>query len=60
MDFLWGFFCLVFAMPLCVSVYMCLVITCWEKADLCYWLSCVVSKCEFYTFSLVSLFRSGT
>ena len=28
------FFCLVFAMPLCVSVYMCLVVTCWEMADL--------------------------
>ena len=28
------FLCLVFAMPLCVSVYMCLVITCWERADL--------------------------
>ena len=28
------FFCLVFAMPLCVSVNMCLVVTCWERADL--------------------------
>ena len=28
------FFCLVFAMPLYVSVYMCLVVTCWERADL--------------------------
>ena len=28
------FFCLAFAMPLCMSVYMCLVVTCWEKADL--------------------------
>ena len=28
------FFCLAFAMPLCVSVYMCLVVTCWERADL--------------------------
>ena len=27
-------FCLVFAMPLCVSVYMCLVVTCGERADL--------------------------
>ena len=27
-------FCLVFAMPLCASVYMCLVVTSWEKADL--------------------------
>ena len=28
------FFCLVFAMPLYTSVYMCLVVTCWEMADL--------------------------
>ena len=28
------FFCLVFAMPLCASVNMCLVVTCWERADL--------------------------
>ena len=28
------FFCLVFAMPLCASVYMCLVFTFWERADL--------------------------
>ena len=30
------FFCgfLVFAMPLCASVYMCLVVTCWERAGL--------------------------
>ena len=28
------FFCLVFAMPLCASVYMWLVVTCWESADL--------------------------
>ena len=25
------FFCLVFVMPLCVSIYLCLVVTCWEK-----------------------------
>ena len=31
-----GFFCLAFAMPvyMCVSVYMCLVVTCLERADL--------------------------
>ena len=28
------FFCLLFAIPLCASVYMCLVVTCWERADL--------------------------
>ena len=27
-------FCLVFAMSLCPSVYMCCVVTCWERADL--------------------------
>ena len=26
--------CLAFVMPLCASVYLCLVVTCWEKADL--------------------------
>ena len=34
-------FCLVFAMSLCESVYMCFVVTCWERADS--WLSFVVS-----------------
>ena len=28
------FFSLSFAMPLCTSVYVCLVFTCWERADL--------------------------
>ena len=28
------FFCLVFVMSLCASVYMCFVVTCWERADL--------------------------
>ena len=28
------FFCLVFAMLLNASVCMCLVVTCWESADL--------------------------
>ena len=27
-------FYLVFAMSLCTSVYMCFVVTCWERADL--------------------------
>ena len=27
-------FCLVFAMPLCVSVYMCFAVICWERAGL--------------------------
>ena len=33
MDLLCGF-CPVFAMSLCASVYMCFVVTCWERADL--------------------------
>ena len=28
------FFCLVFVMPLCASVCLCLVVTCWERADI--------------------------
>ena len=27
-------FCLLFAMSLCASVYMCFVVTCWERTDL--------------------------
>ena len=50
--------CLVFAMSLCASVYMCFVVTCWERAD--FWLSFVVSYCEFVTFPLVSWVRCGT
>ena len=34
MDLLCFFFCLVFAMFLCASVYMCFVVTCWERTDL--------------------------
>ena len=33
MDLLY-FFCLVFVRPLCASVYLCIVVTCWERADL--------------------------
>ena len=28
------FFCLVFAMAKCASVYICRVVTCWERTDL--------------------------
>ena len=28
------FFCRVFALPLCASVYLGLVVTCWERAEL--------------------------
>ena len=50
-------FCLVFAMCLCASVYMCFVVTCWERADLLA-LVCGV-YCEFVTFPLVSCVRCG-
>ena len=52
------FLCLVFAMPLRASVYMCLVVTC--LGGLTSWLSSVVSNCEFVTFPLVSWVRCGT
>ena len=42
-------FCLVFPMSLCASVYMCFVVTCWERTDLLA-LVCGV-YCEFVTFS---------
>ena len=46
-------FCLVFAMCLCASVYMCFVVTCWERADL---LALVCGACcEFVTFPIVIL-----
>ena len=45
-------FCLVFAMSLCASVYMCFVVTCWDRADLLA-LVCGVC-CKFVTFPLVS------
>ena len=42
------FFCLMFVMPLCASVYMCLAVTCCESTDL---LALVVMcNCEFYMF----------
>ena len=58
MDLLWVFFCLVFAMPLYASVYMCLVVT--TGKELTSWPSFVVSYCEFVTFPLVSWVRCGT
>ena len=58
MDLLWVFFCLVFAMSLCASVYMSL----WSPAGkgLTSWLSFLVSNCEFVTFPLVSWVRCGS
>ena len=46
------FFCLVFDLSLCASVYMCLVVP--AGKGLTSWLSFVVSNCEFVTFPLVS------
>ena len=43
---------------LCASVYMCFVVTCWERADLLA-LVCGVF-CEFVTFPLESWVRCGT
>ena len=57
-DLFWFFFYLVFAMPLCSSVYMCLMVTCWKRLNSL--LSFVVSNCEFVTFPLVSWVRCGT
>ena len=51
-------FCFVFAMSLCASVYMCFVVTGWERADLLA-LVCGV-YCEFVTFPLVSWVRCVT
>ena len=51
-------FCLVFALSLCASVYICFVVTCWERANLLA-LVCGV-YCEFVTFPLVSWVRCGT
>ena len=47
------FFCLVFAMPLCASVYLCFVVTCWERAGL---LALVLAyNCSFSLSPSVSL-----
>ena len=53
-------FCSVFCLlcPLYASVYMCFVVTCWERADLLA-LVCGV-YCEFVTFPLASWVRCAT
>ena len=51
-------FCLVLAMSLCTSVYMCMLSP--AGKGLTSWLSFVVSNCEFVTFPLVSWVRCGT
>ena len=50
------YFCCVFVMLLCASVYCCLVVTCKERADLLF----VMSNFGFVTFPLVSWIRCGT
>ena len=50
--------CLMFIILSCASAYWCLVVTCWERADLLA-LVCDV-YCEFVTFPLVSSVRCGT
>ena len=54
------FFCLVFVMPLCASVYLCLVVTCWERADLLALICGVLLSTVTVTFPLVSLVRCGS
>ena len=49
------FFCLVFVMPLYASVYLCLVVTCWERADL---LALICGVYIFLSFFLSLLVRS--
>ena len=46
------YFFLVFVMLSCASVYWCLVVTCWERADP-FALVCI-SNCKVVTFPLVS------
>ena len=48
-------FCVVFAVPFCTSVYMCLICALWspDGKGLTSRLSFVVSNCEFVTFPLV-------
>ena len=43
------YFCLVFVVLSCASVYWCLVVTCWERADL------LALVCDVKLFPLVSL-----
>ena len=60
-ELLWIFYVFVLSCVgyvLCASVYMCFVVTCWERADLLA-LVCGVF-CEFVTFPLVSWVRCGT
>ena len=55
---LFVFFCLAFVMPLCASVYLCLVVTCCKRADLMALVSGVLlslSLSQWYPWSNVVL-----
>ena len=52
-------FCLVFAVSLCASVYMCFVVACLGGGAGLLALVCGVC-CEFVAFPLVSWVRCGT
>ena len=51
-------FCLMFAMSLCVPVYLCFVGS--AEKGLTSWLSFMVSNCGFRTFPLVFWVGCGT
>ena len=44
------FFCLVFVMPLCAPVYLCLVVTCWEKGWPLWILWCIIVSLSLSTW----------
>ena len=59
-------FYLVFAMSLCASVYMCFVVTCWERADLlalvcgvllrvCHFPICILGQVWYLSVSIPDL-----
>ena len=48
-------FCFVVAMSLYASVYMCFVVTCWERADLLWCLTVSLSLFHWYPGSGVAL-----
>ena len=53
------YFCLLFGMLSCTSVYWCLIMWSHAGKGLTYWLSFVMSNCEVVTFPLVSWVRCG-
>ena len=57
MSWIICYICLSFVMLSCAYVYWCLVVTCWERADLL--ATFVMSNCEVVTFPLVAWVRCG-